>query len=80
MYSSTTHEYPITCLAWTTDGEQFAVASFNTLRLCDKAGWSSSLEKPNIGSVFSMSWSSDSTQLVCGCGSGHVIVGNVIEA
>jgi intraflagellar transport protein 80 len=26
-----------------------------------------------------MSWSSDSTQLACGCGSGHVIVGNVIE-
>ena len=41
--------------------------------------WSNSLEKPNIGSVFSMSWSSDSTQIVCGCGSGHVVVGNVIE-
>ena len=26
-----------------------------------------------------MSWSSDSTRIVCGCGSGHVVVGNVIE-
>ena len=79
LYASGSHEYPITSLAWATDGELFAAASFNTLRLCDKAGWSYSLEKPNIGSVFSMSWSSDSTQLVCGCGSGQVVVGNVIE-
>lgn len=41
--------------------------------------WSYALEKANIGSAFAMSWSSDSTQIVCGCGSGQVIVGNVIE-
>jgi intraflagellar transport protein 80 len=79
LFSSYIHEYPITCLAWAPDGELFAVGSYNTLRLADKAGWSYSLEKPNIGSIFSMSWSSDSTQLACGCGSGHVVVGNVIE-
>ena len=38
LFTSNTHEYPITCLAWAPDGELFAVASFNTLRLCDKAG------------------------------------------
>ncbi len=79
LYSSYINDYPITCLAWAPDGDLFAVGAYNTLRLCDKSGWSYSLEKPNIGSTFSMSWSSDSTQLVCGCGSGHVVVGNVIE-
>ena len=38
LYSSATHDYPITSVAWTPDGELFAVGSFNTLRLCDKAG------------------------------------------
>ena len=78
-YSSYIHEYPITCLAWAPDGELFAVGSYNTLRLSDKSGWSYSLEKPNIGSAFSMCWSTDSTQLVCGCGSGYVVAANVIE-
>ena len=38
LYSCMPQEYPITCLAWAPDGELFAAASFNSLRLCDKAG------------------------------------------
>lgn len=38
LYASPVSEYPITSVAWTPDGELFAVGSFNTLRLCDKAG------------------------------------------
>lgn len=26
-----------------------------------------------------MSWSSDSTQIACGCGSGQLVIGNLIE-
>ncbi|KAL3846590.1 hypothetical protein ACJMK2_017565 [Sinanodonta woodiana] len=79
MYSSSAHDYPITSLAWTPDGELFAVGSFNTLRLCDKAGWSYALEKPNTGSIFKLSWSSDGTQVGGACGNGQVLIGNVIE-
>lgn len=38
MYNSSAHDYPITSVAWTPDGELFAVGSFNTLRICDQAG------------------------------------------
>ena len=38
MYSSSIHDYPITSVSWTPDGELFAIGSFNTLRLCDKTG------------------------------------------
>ncbi|XP_044290368.1 intraflagellar transport protein 80 homolog isoform X3 [Varanus komodoensis] len=38
LYSSQSHEYPITSVAWALDGELFAVGSFHTLRLCDKSG------------------------------------------
>uniref|UniRef100_A0A0M3IE26 WD_REPEATS_REGION domain-containing protein n=1 Tax=Ascaris lumbricoides TaxID=6252 RepID=A0A0M3IE26_ASCLU len=79
LFSSTPHDYPITSLAWNAEGDLFAVGSFNLLRLCDKAGWSHSLEKLATGSIFSMNWSPDSTQIVGGCANGHVIHAHVIE-
>ncbi|XP_014664680.1 PREDICTED: intraflagellar transport protein 80 homolog [Priapulus caudatus] len=79
LYSSSTSEYPVTSLAWTPDGELFAVGSFSTLRLCDKAGWSHALEKPATGSIFNIAWSVDGTQMVGACGNGHVIFAHIIE-
>uniref|UniRef100_A0A8B9LBR6 Intraflagellar transport 80 homolog (Chlamydomonas) n=1 Tax=Astyanax mexicanus TaxID=7994 RepID=A0A8B9LBR6_ASTMX len=79
LYSSSSNDYPITSVAWAPDGEVFAVGSFNTLRLCDKTGWSYALEKPNTGSVFSLAWSADGTQLAGACGNGHVIFAHIVE-
>ncbi|KAI8515118.1 Intraflagellar transport protein 80 [Branchiostoma belcheri] len=79
LFTSQVHDYPVTSVSWAPDGELFAVGSFNTLRLCDKTGWSYALEKPNTGSVFNIAWSSDGTQIAGACGNGHVIFGHVIE-
>ncbi|KAJ8388659.1 hypothetical protein AAFF_G00130680 [Aldrovandia affinis] len=79
LYTSSSHDYPVTSVAWAPDGELFAVGSFNTLRLCDKTGWSYALEKPNTGSVFSLAWSADGTQLAGACGNGQVIFAHVVE-
>uniref|UniRef100_W5M7E3 Intraflagellar transport 80 n=1 Tax=Lepisosteus oculatus TaxID=7918 RepID=W5M7E3_LEPOC len=79
LYCSASHDYPITSVAWAPDGELFAVGSFNTLRLCDKTGWSYALEKPNTGSIFNIAWSVDGTQVAGACGNGHVIFAHVIE-
>nr|XP_029529971.1 intraflagellar transport protein 80 homolog [Oncorhynchus nerka] len=79
LYTSSSHDYPVTSVSWSPDGEVFAVGSFNTLRLCDKTGWSYALEKPNTGSVFSLAWSADGTQLAGACGNGHVIFAHVVE-
>ncbi|XP_074657644.1 intraflagellar transport protein 80 homolog [Tubulanus polymorphus] len=79
MYHSGIHDYPITSVTWSPDGDLFAVGSYNTLRLCDKSGWSYGLEKPNTGSIFNISWSHDSTQVAGACGNGHVIFACVIE-
>lgn len=79
LYTSSPHDYPVTSLSWSPDGEVFAVGSFNTLRLCDKTGWSYALEKPNTGSVFSLAWSADGTQLAGSCGNGHVIFAHIVE-
>lgn len=79
LHSSSPHDYPVTSLAWSPDGEVFAMGSFNTLWLCDKTGWSYALEKPNTGSVFNLAWSADGTQLAGACGNGHVIFAHVVE-
>ncbi|XP_078419892.1 intraflagellar transport protein 80 homolog isoform X1 [Cetorhinus maximus] len=79
LYSAQVHDYPITSVAWAPDGQLFAVGSFNTLRLCDKTGWSYALEKPNTGSVFNIAWSVDGTQIAGACGNGHVIFAHIIE-
>ncbi|KAK3862875.1 hypothetical protein Pcinc_031302 [Petrolisthes cinctipes] len=79
LYSSSLHHHPITSLSWSPDGQLFAIGSFNTLRLCDKAGWCHSLEKPSTGSIFNLAWSSDGTQVAGACGNGHVIFAHVIE-
>ena len=63
LYCSGQHDYPITAVSYSPDGENFAVGSFNTLRLCDKIGWSHSLDKPSTGSVYKISWSGDGTQV-----------------
>ena len=79
LYCSGQHDYPITSVAYSPDGENFAVGSFNTLRLCDKIGWSHSLDKPSTGSVYKISWSGDGTQVAGACGNGQVIFAHVIE-
>ncbi|XP_030071802.1 intraflagellar transport protein 80 homolog [Microcaecilia unicolor] len=79
LFSSQSHEYPVTSVAWAPDGELFAVGSFHTLRLCDKTGWSYALEKPNTGSIFNIAWSVDGTQIAGACGNGHVIFAHVVE-
>ncbi|CAF4275870.1 unnamed protein product [Adineta steineri] len=38
LFASHTFDYPITSLAWAPDGSNFAVGSYNTIRLCDSAG------------------------------------------
>lgn len=38
LFASQAFEYPITSLAWAPDGSNFAVGSYNTIRLCDTAG------------------------------------------
>lgn len=79
LFSSAQHDYPITSLAWSPDGSLFAIGSFNTLKLCDQAGWSYSLDKPQIQSIFALAWSSDSTQIAGACANGNIIFAHVIN-
>ncbi|XP_012262749.2 intraflagellar transport protein 80 homolog [Athalia rosae] len=79
LYASSATEYPITSIAWCANGDYFAVGSFNTVRLCDKTGWSHSLEKVGTGSIYSIAWSNDGTQVAMACGGGIVLTAHVID-
>ncbi|XP_026683019.1 intraflagellar transport protein 80 homolog [Diaphorina citri] len=79
LYSSLTHDHPISSLAWAPGGDMFAVGSYNTLRLCDKVGWSHSLDKPDTGSVYDLVWSNDATQIAGACANGSLLLGTIIQ-
>ncbi|XP_034936884.1 intraflagellar transport protein 80 homolog isoform X2 [Chelonus insularis] len=79
LFSSAATEYPVTCVNWCPNGKYFAVGSYNTIKLCDKTGWSYSLEKVNTGSIYSISWSNDSTQVAMACGNSSVLIAHVID-
>ena len=79
LYSSIANEYSICSVAWAPNGRYFAVGSFNMLRLCDKTGWSHSRDAPEVGSLMTLAWTADSTQLAAGTGSGAVLFGQLVH-
>eukprot|EP00026_Physarum_polycephalum_P003964 Phypoly_transcript_03981.p1 GENE.Phypoly_transcript_03981~~Phypoly_transcript_03981.p1 ORF type:complete len:761 (+),score=98.06 Phypoly_transcript_03981:1-2283(+) len=79
LYQSKVADTVITSVSWAPDGDTFAVGSFNSLRLCDKTGWSYCRERTNSGSIFNISWTSDSTQLAGAGGNGAVCFGHIVE-
>lgn len=38
IFSSSLHDSPISSIAWSPNGDLFAIGSYNTLRLCDYSG------------------------------------------
>jgi intraflagellar transport protein 80 len=72
LFTSSPFDQIVTSVAWSPNGETLAVGSYNTLSFCDKTGWTYNNLKPDSGSISSLTWSSDGTQLVgvdlSGCG------------
>lgn len=79
VYSSAPHDHPVTSIRWNPDGSLFAVAGFNMLRLCDRAGYSHSLHRlENTGSAYALAWTEDGNEVAVGCGTGSVLFGVVL--
>lgn len=79
LFSSAPLDYAITAVQFSPDGEMFAVGSFNTLRVCDKTGWSQCREATSTGSIFNVAWTSDCTQLACAGGNGSVCFAQLVD-
>ncbi|VDQ12481.1 unnamed protein product, partial [Trichobilharzia regenti] len=76
LYSSSPFEYPITSLSWSPDGQiQKILASHNYLMY----EWMYNLEKTQTGSILSIKWSSDGTQIACAGGNGRIVNGQIIN-
>lgn len=78
LFASSKSQYPITSLATSIDGSLIAIGSFNCICLCDQKGWLHSSNKLDTHSVFSVVWSSDSTQIAASTGSGAILLGHVV--
>ncbi|CAD7079958.1 unnamed protein product [Hermetia illucens] len=82
IYTSTADEYGITSIEFCPNSDILAVGSFNILKLCSNTGWSYNNARFNaspVGSIYSIAWSPDGTQVACGSSSGNIVFGHVIE-
>ncbi|XP_045512277.1 intraflagellar transport protein 80 homolog isoform X1 [Pieris brassicae] len=76
---SVKHDQPLTSVTWSPTGNMFVLGSYNLIRLCDLNGRSYCLDRPSTGSIYSISWSSDGTQLAAACANCHVLFAHIIE-
>jgi intraflagellar transport protein 80 len=51
LYSSAPYDHVINSVAWSPNGEYFAVGAFGMFKLCDKTGWTYSFNKTEVGSI-----------------------------
>eukprot|EP01063_Lacrimia_lanifica_P000259 TRINITY_DN10127_c0_g2_i1.p1 TRINITY_DN10127_c0_g2~~TRINITY_DN10127_c0_g2_i1.p1 ORF type:complete len:778 (+),score=341.25 TRINITY_DN10127_c0_g2_i1:60-2393(+) len=72
-------DYSITSVAFSPDGQCIAIGSYNSLRICDKTGWTHCRDSCKTGSIFSIAWSSDSTQLAGAGGTGAVCLAQMVD-
>ncbi|XP_018496191.2 intraflagellar transport protein 80 homolog [Galendromus occidentalis] len=72
-------DQPVSSLAWTPDGELFAVASFETLILCHKTGYVISKDYPSCQSISSLCWNDCGTQLAGATSSGKVLLASLVD-
>ena len=79
LYTSKPLEHVITSIAWSPNGEVFAVGSFNNIRLCDKTGWTHSKHRVSSGSLMDIAWTSDGTQFAAAGGNGSVVFAQVVN-
>ncbi|XP_061707628.1 intraflagellar transport protein 80 homolog [Cydia pomonella] len=76
---SVKHDQPITSVSWAPAGDLFVIGSYNLIRLCNANGWSHCLDRPSTGSIYSLAWSSDGTQLAAACANSQVLFAHIID-
>ncbi|KAL5281188.1 IFT80 family protein [Megaselia abdita] len=82
IFTSSAEEFSITSLAFCPVKNLIAVGGFNNLKLCDLSGWvyeNKTFNDEKVGSVQSISWSPDGTQVSSGNSVGQLLFGYVIE-
>eukprot|EP01059_Diplonema_ambulator_P004837 TRINITY_DN14578_c0_g1_i2.p1 TRINITY_DN14578_c0_g1~~TRINITY_DN14578_c0_g1_i2.p1 ORF type:complete len:485 (+),score=197.54 TRINITY_DN14578_c0_g1_i2:173-1456(+) len=80
LYTCTTpSENAITSVSFSPDGQCFAVGSFNSLRVCDRTGWTHCRDSCKTGSIFKIAWTPDSTQLAGAGGTGAVAFAQLLD-
>uniref|UniRef100_A0A0G4GHL8 IFT80 second beta-propeller domain-containing protein n=1 Tax=Chromera velia CCMP2878 TaxID=1169474 RepID=A0A0G4GHL8_9ALVE len=79
VFSGPPLETVATCISWAPNGRCFAVGCHNTVKLCDRTGWTYGRETAETGSITQVAWSPDGTRFGASGGNGSVVFGFVSE-
>lgn len=79
LFSSSSHDTVITTAAWAPNGEYFLVGTFNSVKLCDKGGWSYFVKDLDRGSIMEVAWNPDSMILALCSAQGQIFTGHIID-
>jgi len=80
LFASRPLDSVVTALAWAPNGSLFAVGAFNTLRVCDKVGWTHCRDRlTGTGSMMDIAWTPDGTQFAAAGGSGAIVFAQVVD-
>ncbi|OQR79083.1 intraflagellar transport protein 80-like [Tropilaelaps mercedesae] len=79
LYAGGQLSQPVNAVAWAPSGEVFAVASFETLTLCHKSGYTLSMDYPSCATIRALCWSDCGTQLAGACSNGALLIAHLVD-
>ena len=79
LFCSEAKAHSVTAIAWRPVGDHFVVGLHGRIILCDQAGWTSACHMHTLGSSYSLSWSADGMRCSVACGTGAVLIGELLD-
>ncbi|DBA75301.1 hypothetical protein WJX77_003211 [Trebouxia sp. C0004] len=78
LYQSMPLASAVTALAWSPTSEIFTVGTYKSLLLCHASGWLCSKAFTDTGSILSLAWTSDGTQVAGAGANGQICFGRLV--
>ncbi|XP_060875754.1 intraflagellar transport protein 80 homolog isoform X2 [Metopolophium dirhodum] len=72
--------HPVTSHCWKSDGNLLVVSCYNKILLCNQYGIVLSTDYVDCGSICSLCWSPDSTQVAAVCANGRLMISTLVES
>ncbi|KAJ4459892.1 putative intraflagellar transport protein 80 [Paratrimastix pyriformis] len=79
LFTSRPCSHMVTSIAWAPSEDYFGVGTFNSLLICDRAGWSHCDLQTDAASLLQMRWSADGTAIAAAGANNSVILAQLVD-